>query len=628
MHPSTNEIITWALSSENTGHLKKVREKCFVILENEPGNVVILHIMGIVEFQLGNFNSALQWIEKALEIMPGSAELHGKYGNILAAQKKYPDAIIAFKRALAIKPDYAKAYYGLGVVFKACGDDENAITAFNNALSIDPDYTEVLNDLGILLKNNGALDEAAHCFTRALAVKPDYPIALNNLGLTKSSLGKTKEAEELYRRAIALQPDYPDALNNLGIILYNQGSIEESVALYKKAIALQPGHADAMNNLGITILHRGLFAESIVLFRKALAAQPDHSEALNNLGGAMKNAGNLTEAIATYEQALRLKDEDPDYHTNRSMALLAAGRFDEGWREYEWRWKTSRFADVTRLNGAKPLWQGEKAHGRTLLIRAEQGFGDTLQFCRYAPLAAARGMRVVLEVQPALVKLMGSLPGVERTIAQGQSLPDFDLYCPMMSLPAVFNTRLETIPADVPYLWASAESVDVWRNRLENGNSNMLKVGLVWAGSSRSESPDLIAADRRRSIPADILAPLMTVSGIRFFNVQKAGPPAPKGFGLTDHMDECRDFADTAALITNLDLIISVDTAVAHLAGALGKSTWVLSRFDSCWRWLQAREDSPWYPSMRLFRQQSPGDWEGVIVNVRNELQKMLTDGS
>jgi Flp pilus assembly protein TadD len=519
--------------------------------------------------------------------MPDSAELHYIYANILAAQKKHAEAVIAFRRSIVLKPNYAQAYCDLGAVFWECGDDANAIKAYYDALAIDPNYSKVLNNLGLILQNKGALAKAANCFGRAIAAKPDYPLPLNNLGVICFSLGKMDEAESLYRRALALKPDYPGALSNLGIIL----------------------------------LHRGAFAESISFCKKALALQPDYPEALNNLGNALEATGRLPEAIAVFEKAIALKGDNPDYQNNLAMALLAAGRFEEGWRAYEWRWKTKQFVNVLR-DVAKPLWRGEATEGRILLVRAEQGFGDTLQFCRYAPLAVARGLRVMLEVQPALVKLMGSLKGVEHVIAQGRPLPDFDLYCPMMSLPAAFNTRLETIPADVPYLAVNAECVNTWRNRLSDGNNKRMKVGLVWAGKPRFNSPDLIAVDRRRSMVPDLLAPLMDIPGIRFYSLQKDGPPAPKEFGLIDVMDECGDFADTAAIICNLDLIISVDTAVAHLAGALGKPVWLLNRFDSCWRWLQTGEASPWYPTLRLFRQPTPGDWKSVVACVRNELRK------
>jgi len=588
MQPFPPSTLAQALASNNIEQLNEFKKICRATLKTKPDNAAFLHLMGIIEHQLGHAALAAKWIKKALVVMPDSAELHCNYAKTLAVLKKHAEAVIAFRRAILLNPDYAEAHYSLGNCFKECGDDTNAIEAYNNALAINPNLAEALNNLGVILKNKGALAEATNYYMRALAAKPDYPMPLNNLGVICFLLGNLDAAAAHHRQALALKPDYPDALNNLGMILRHQGD----------------------------------FAESINLYRKALALRPNYPEALNNLGNALKDSGKLPEAILAYQQAIAIKGDYPDFHNNLAMALLAAGRFAEGWRKYEWRWKSTQLA-AARHNMAEPLWQGEAAEGRVLLIRSEQGFGDTLQFCRYAPKAAARGLRVVLEVQPALVRLMGSLFGVEQVIAQGQPLPDFDLYCPMMSLPAAFNTRLETIPADIPYLAVQDDPLNSWRSRLADCNGKTLKVGLVWAGSSRAHSPDLIATDRRRSIAPELLAPLLDIAGIQFYNLQKGGPPPPEEFCLIDLMAECNDFADTAALVANLDLIISVDTAMAHLAGALGKPIWVLNRFDSCWRWLQTREDSPWYPTLRLFRQPRSGDWESVISIVGDELRQL-----
>lgn len=415
---------------------------------------------------------------------------------------------------------------------------------------------------------------------------------------------------------IAASPDFPLPLNNMGLVCFSIGNLDEAENYYRRALTIKPNYYHAINNLGMVFRCRGDFAKSIFLYTKALALHPKFHEALNNLGIALRDSGKLQEAIIAYKQALALKEDSPDCHNNLAMALLAAGRFDEGWSQYEWRWQTK---NLKRYDMVKPLWQGEAA-GRILLIRSEQGFGDTLQFCRYAPLAAAKGLRVVLEVQPALVRLMKSLSGVEQVIAMGKPLPDFDFYCPTMSLPAVFNTRVETIPSGVPYLFATHKAINSWQNRLPENRRKMLKVGLVWAGSSRTNSIELVSVDRRRSINPELLAPLMDITGIQFFSLQKLGPSAPEKFGLIDLIAECRDFADTAALIANLDLVVSVDTAVAHLAGALGRSVWIFNRFDSCWRWMETREDSLWYPTLRLFRQLHPGDWSSVVLRIKHEL--------
>jgi Flp pilus assembly protein TadD len=538
---------------------------------------------------------------------------------MLAQQNKNCEAIEAYNHAIALKPDYAKALYGLGAVFEKTGNLDLAAPAYQKAIGIDPLYPEALNNLGVVLGKQGDTVGAIECFTRAIASKPDYPFPLNNLGMLRLSQRNIDEAEDLFRRALDCDPAYPDAMNNLGIVLQDRGNVSESADLYKKVLALRPDHPDALNNLGTIFLLKGDFEKSKKLFEKVLGLIPHHAEAHNNLGNALKNLGRLTEAIEAYKVAISLRKENAEYHNNLAMALLADAQFDAGWQEYEWRWKTVQFAK-TREALPKKFWQGEYGNGRVLLIKPEQGFGDTLQFCRYAPMASERGLRVVVEAQPALVRLLGSLGGVERVVATGRQAPEFDFCCPMLSLPTIFKTRLETIPASVPYLHANEDDVGLWKIRVKDVGVTMLKIGLVWAGSSRINSPDLVAADRRRSISPELLAPLLDIPNVCFFSLQKGGPPAPKEFGLVDMMELCRDFADTAALMANLDLVISVDTAIVHLAGSLGIPVWVLNRYDTCWRWLQTRQTSPWYPTLRLFRQKSPGDWNEVIMNVKNEL--------
>jgi tetratricopeptide (TPR) repeat protein len=624
MSPSTYRNLALALAGSDIGALRKASNQCRSALRKTADDPRLLRLAGLIECRLGNNERAVKCIAQALAIEPDSAELHCDLAKVLAAQKKHAESIVALNRAIALKPDFAEAHFCLGTVLMADGDDDGAIRAYTDAIAINPNYAEALNSLGVVLKNRGAVADAAGCFAKAIAARPDYPLPLNNLGLMSFSAGQIDAAENLYRRALALKADYPDALNNLGMVLYKKGLLDESADLYRKALALRPDNPNALSNLGLVLHQQGAFAESLALYRKALAANPHHPESLNNLGNALAALGRLPEAIAAYEKALTIKVDHPEYQNNRAMALLAAGRFDEGWPAYEWRWQTSQFA-TTQARTAKPLWRGEPAEGRVLLIRAEQGFGDTLQFCRYASMAAARGLRVVLEVQPELVRLLGSLKGVSRVIGRGEPLPEPDYHCPMMSLPAAFKTRLDSVPAEVPYLAVDAELIGFWRDRMPPTGDGRLNVGLAWAGKPRVQSPDLIAVDRRRSLAPPMLHPLRAIAGVRFFSLQKDRPAPLPEFGMIDLMNECRDFADTAALVANLDLIISVDTAVVHLAGALGKPVWMLNRFDSCWRWLRDRDTSPWYPTLRIFRQPKPGDWQSVVLQVREELGRMAT---
>jgi hypothetical protein len=333
----------------------------------------------------------------------------------------------------------------------------------------------------------------------------------------------------------------------------------------------------------------------------------------------LKELGQLDEAAACYRKVLALEPQHPEAHCNLGIVLLAQGQLAEGWTEHEWRWQTPQLI-AARRDFAQPQWRGEPALGSTLLIQAEQGFGDTIQFCRYAKLAAARGLRVTLEVQPSLVRLLLGMQGVDRVIGRGEALPAFDLHCPMLSLPSALGLTLMNLPGFEPYLHADPAQVAAWSMRLPKMIGAAPRIGLAWAGNPRSHSRGLAAVDRRRSLSPRRLAPLFKVRGLHFFSLQKGGPLAPVEFQLTDVMEEMQDFADTAALIANLDLVISVDTAVAHLAAALGKPVWLLDRFDACWRWFTGRRDSPWYPSLRIYRQPQSGDWETVLTEVTRDL--------
>jgi len=477
---------------------------------------------------------------------------------------------------------------------------------------------------GIDCEERGHYADALKAYEKALSINPRFPEALYNCALLlKNKSGAVAAAQDYYRRALDVKPNFPDALNNLGVLLQNSGRFEESAALFRKALKLEPDFVSALSNLGMILYYLGYFEESISFFEKALSLRPRHAEVLNNLGSALSAAGKLTDAITVFRRSIAINGDCAAVHCSLASALLGLGRFEEGWREYQWRWQMPSFACVRR-NTAKPQWRGEPGKKRILLLWSEQGLGDTIQFCRYAPLAVNRGWRVILSVQPALVSLLRSLSGIEHVVMQGPQPLRFDMHCPLMDLPAIFNTRLETVPADVPYLAADEQRIEFWRNRLPCNNDQHLKVGLTWSGGRRLSSPALIAADKRRSIPPALFAPMTKVPRVQFYSLQKDGPAAPAELGLIDLMADCGDFADTAALVANLDLVISVDTAVVHLAGALNKPIWVLSRFDGCWRWLRARDDSPWYPTLRLFSQERPGDWESVIARVVEQLREVL----
>ena len=389
----------------------------------------------------------------------------------------------------------------------------------------------------------------------------------------------------------------------------DQGQLGEAVARYERALALAPDHPETLDNLGIVLVDLGRLEEAVAHHERALAVRPDSAEAHYNLGSALQRQGRYAEALACYGRALSLKPDHAGAHLNRSLALLITGQFEEGWTEYEWRFAVARYD----RNFDRPLWSGEALTGQTILIHAEQGFGDTLQFVRYIPLVAKRGGSVVLEVPRPLVRLVRSVEGASEVLAAGDPLPAFDYHCPLLSLPRVFKTDLATIPSAVPYLSVPAGASAAWAERIVSASG--LRVGVVWAGTAVG------AIDLR------LLEPLWDLAGVSWFSLQAGDRSAD--ISLLDRMNIAdlsswlTDFAETAAAVCELDLVISVDTSVAHLAGALARPTWLLLPYRSEWRWLIEREDSPWYPTARLFRQRKDGDWPSVAREVAASLAQM-----
>jgi len=530
---------------------------------------------------------------------------HHQAGRLREAEPLY-------RQILARQPDHADALHLLGVLARQAGRIDIAVDSIRRAIAFRPNYPEAHNNLGIALKDTGQFDEAIAAFRRATALRPNYAEAHNNLGGVLMENGQLDEAIAAFRQAIALRPSYAVAHNNLGSVLRDKGQLDEAIAAYRQAIALNPNSPEAHSHLGNALKDKGQLDEAIAACRQAIALGPNYAGAHCNLGSALQGKGQLDEAIASYRQAIALNPNLPKAHHNLSLSLLARGDFQTGWDEFEWRWKCKDFPPPR--NFAQPQWDGCLLEGRTLLLHTEQGHGDALQFIRYLPLVAERGGKIVIECYAELQRLFQTNTGRCQIVVRGQPLPVFDFHCPLLSLPRVFGTSLANIPKDVPYLHADAEDAGRWQQRLAD-HSPLVKVGLGWAGRPTHTN------DRNRSMKLARLAPLGQAPGARFFSLQKGAAAAeaqtpPPGMELVDWTEELKDFADTAALISNLDLVIAVDTAVVHLAGAMGKPVWTLLPFNSDWRWLLERQDSPWYPTMRLFRQPRIGDWDTVITRV------------
>jgi Flp pilus assembly protein TadD len=438
-------------------------------------------------------------------------------------------------------------------------------------------------------------------------------------GCAHYAAGHLADAEAAFRALGAAEPGNSVALANLGGVLNEQHRYAEGEAACRQALARCRDNPSAWSNLGVA-LHAGQRRdEAVAAYAEALRRRQNDANTLTNLGVALTEQGRLAMALQVHDAALAVAPTDADVRCNRALALLTAGQLARGFAENEWRWQT-RSMLPHGIPG--PCWQGDDPAGRRVLLHCEGGFGDTLQFVRYVPLLAARGAVVVLRVQQALVRLIGRMPWAGEVVSEADPLPRFDVRCPLLSLPYHFGTTLETVPADVPYLAVDQERAAAWRAGLAGEG---LKVGLVWAGASRPGMAVAHAMDQRRSLPLAAFAPLAVIPGVRLVSLQagetrcEARPP---GMALVDPMGACVDFDDTAAIVAGLDLVISVDTAVAHLAGALGKPVWLLSRYDACWRWMHDRRDSPWYPSMRIYHQPAPAAWEPVLEELAADLAR------
>jgi tetratricopeptide (TPR) repeat protein len=545
-----------------------------------------------------------------------------KLHDAVAAQRagQVETAAKLYVAVLRERPDEFNALHMLGLIEYQRGRLPEAIRLITAALQSEPNSADAWSNLGLALHARGDYAQALNAFDRALALKPDHADVLNNRGTTLNSLERHEDALESFTRAVALRPDYLFARFNQGSTLLGLGRFAEALASFEATLAIAPNHADTLCHRGNVLLKLNRVEEAFASYSQALALAPDHPQILQNHTVALRHLGRPREALESADKALRIK---PDYAAARfeqAIALLALGDFERGWAAYESRWQLAEFEPQRRDYGG-PHWLGqEDVAGKTVLLHCEQGFGDTLQFVRYAPLLAARGATVILEVQERLKALLAPMPGVAAVIARGEPLPAFDLYCPLLSLPLAFGTQCETIPANVPYIAADRDHVAHWAAKLSDFAGNT-KIGLVWAGNSSAN-----AIDTRRSLSLREFAPLAGLPGVHFFSLQKGesaaqAPHPPEGFPLADFSSELHGFEDTAALIANLDLVISVDTSVAHLAGAMAKPVFILSRFDGCWRWLDHREDSPWYPTARLFHQKAPGAWDEVIVRLRDALR-------
>jgi tetratricopeptide (TPR) repeat protein len=679
------QALDLAVKHHQAGRLREAEGIYRRILEGDPNNPHALHLLGVLASQVGQNDSAVEYIRRAIAQNPTAAQYQCNLGAALVTAGRIEEAIETYQRALLLQPELPDAYANLGIAQMRLGQFASAVESLETAVKSKPDDFKILDSLGSALSQNGRQEDAVRILGRALAIRSDFAPTHHTMGnalvrlnrfddaiveyraalalrpdfaAVQSSLagllidkGLTDEAIDLARRALTLLPNSVAAWYNLGRALHKQNRLEESESALRRALSIDAGFYLAYNELGNALLAMKRYDESIEAFNQMLKIEPS-GEGRYNLGGALWESGRCEEAIAEYKtaesmgfsdprlhnnlgaihhqlgryekaagcfrSALKLGDEFPLARFNLGMIQLLQGDFKEGWIGYESRWK-ARSIPMPARYAQLGMWDGGDVRGKRILLDSEQGFGDSIQFARYISLIAERGGQPILATQPELRRLLKTVPGLERVVAPPEEIPMFDVQCPLLSLGHLFGTTLENIPGKAPYLSADQAAVEAWGKRIPK--DDRVKIGLCWSGSPKH------LQDWVRSLSPEDLVPLSQVADAWYCSLQKTADPQtanklPETLPITDWTAELTDFAETAGLIANLDLVISCDTAVAHLAGAMGKPVWLLLPYVPDWRWLLDRDDSPWYPTMRLFRQTKPGDWRSPIRKAIEALKR------
>ena len=550
-----------------------------------------------------NSNNNLQNSQFDISRLFEQAIQHHQVGQLEQAKRKYQEI-------LDTNPQHADSSHLLGLVEYQYGNYVKAIEHIQQAVLISPEQPVFLNNLGNVLKEIGELDRSVQAYQQALEVAPEDAEIHNNLGVTLKEMGELDRSVQAYQQALEINPQYAEAHNNLGNVLKEMDRLDESVHAYQQALKINPQYAEVYNNVGNVLKEMDRLDESIRAYQKAIQIQPNYVEAHINLGVVLREQVRLKESIQVHQKAIQIQPDYEEAHINLAITFLLQGQLTAGWKEFEWR--RSRKRDFKR-----PLWDGTPLNGKSILIYAEQGFGDTIQFVRYIDLLPDANTIIIVVCQPELKTLFKSINRIDTLVTKGEDIPDSDVHVPLLSLPYMFNTTLDTIPARIPYLYLNPEADSVFHL----GDSHDLKIGIVWAGRPTH------ANDNNRSIDLKWFKCLLDIRNCEFFSLQVGEHREDiKQHGyhhtIKDLGKQFTDFHHTASAILQLDLVISVDTAVTHLAGALGKPVWTLLPFVPDWRWMLDRSDSPWYPSMTLFRQKETGDWSPVFEQLRLALTR------
>jgi tetratricopeptide (TPR) repeat protein len=619
----TIELLQKGLEEHHAGRLDAAAAAYAAALEAEPANVSALRCLGVLRSQQNDLTAALSLLQAAANLAPDMPEVYNDLGSVLRLMGAYEEALRAFNEALRLHPLFAEAFFNRGLTFEALGDVDRALDSYEKAVQSDASRHEARYNKAAILYRRG---DHVRAIPELRTILDQHEGALEAgllLGRIYRETGNWSDAERLYRSMHARHPRNEEVLLHLGscrLVLQRYDQAERSLL---DALQLNPGNAEAHYKVGVAQLHLSQVADAAAHLRQAAAVRPDHPDVALQYAIALQRAGFLYEAGNAYALAVALAPENADAHWNHADYLLLQGRYPEGWAEFEWRWKHERFL-TPDWKFTSPRWNGESIRGKTILLHPEQGFGDMIQFARYVPTVAALGARVLIGTPPELEKVFAESFPPEDIFTSPKQLPPFDVHCPLMSLPRIFRTDVGTIPAAVPYLRVNEAAARPWREYFALFPGK-LKVGIIWSGNPGQEH------NKHRACRLEDFAPILGEGGVQFFSLQKGAPATQLqesrfSASIIDIAPRLSDFAETAAAMEQMDLIISTDTGPVHLAGALARPTWLLLSAIPDWRWMVDRADSPWYPTIRLYRQKKVGDWTEVIHHVAHELGTIALD--